>query len=304
MKNLYKNYVPIDYMKAEIKMTNLKRILTNNNLNFAEAVNTETGEILQRFAKDGSLKQPCRVAKYENLIFSYYPKSKRMWLSGSLHTFKNNGAHNYDDFHYIDLMTVIDRMKLLFGILPENLHITQIEWGVNIIPPTQAPSDVIIEHCLFHRRRRVEYILDGSNQKYLQFRHDKNYLIKVYNKRLQFQLKNELLRLEHKQLDYAKYCKKWGIGQTLKDLIDSDFIGFRETLLNDWDTIVFYDPFLDSKHCRYRDVLYWVYLTKLKSSSNQIYKNKKRLDLLGRTVGGNIKVTVRDLIEQKINNLS
>ena len=57
-----------------------------------------------------------------------------------------------------------------------------------------------------------------------------------------------MLRFERKQLDYLKYSKQKGIGQTLSDLINSDFIGMKETLLFNLNEILFFSPLIKDEN--------------------------------------------------------
>jgi hypothetical protein len=84
-----------------------------------------------RIDKNGR-RATCRKAIYLNFVFQYYPDSRYMVLSGSLHTFYNDAKNNANDFDVGAFYEVLKRMFDLFGLSPQHLTITQLEWGVNL----------------------------------------------------------------------------------------------------------------------------------------------------------------------------
>ena len=300
----YGNYVPIDYIKAEIINADIQALLSNKHLSFVEPFNVDTGELPQRYTNPGVTKKPSRIATYNNIVFRYYTESKRMFISGSLHTLYNNGEHNYNNFDSTCFNKVLKLLDDMFEIRPYQVNITQIEWAVNI-SPTISPN-IIINHCLFHKWKRFEVKYDSKEGKYHQAERKRYYILKIYNKGLQFGLSDEVLRFERKQLDYLKYCKQQNIGQTLQDLIDSDFKGMKETLLKNWNEILFFDPLISNKKnsiMRYRDPIFWEGLRSDKSSTT-VTNHFNKLKALNQSIGGNIQALTYELIEQKINDMN
>jgi len=299
----YKNYVPIDLMKAEIINFNNQQILNSELLNFAQLVNTDTSEIIVSYRKNGKQKKECRKSTYKNLVFEYYTESNRLTIKGSLHVFYNNGNHNYNDFDSNAFADVLKQLETLFGILPKHLHITQLEWGVNISPTIE--TNLIIDHCLFYKWKPFEAPYDYNEGKYYQVEYKKRYRIKLYNKALHYKIDRNILRVERKQIAYWFYCKQHGIGQTLQDLIDSDFKGLKETLLSAWNDILFFDPFINERHeqiIKMRDPKFW---------TNTIFNNRQtrknyfdRLRKFNNEHGQNIHGQIFYLIEQKINSMN
>jgi hypothetical protein len=295
-----KNYVPIDYIKTELIEFNCINLVQESSLNFGELINSDTGEFVKRFSSNGIEKKPCRTASHKNLIFRFYPDTGRLFMSGSLHTYWNNGEHNANLFDIGAFNEVLNELNSLFGIKPHHLKITQIEWGVNISPPIK--SNAIIDACLFQKWVRFEVKYDNSEGKYHQAEHKKYYIIKIYNKGLQFGLGKEMLRFERKQLDYLKYTKQKGIGQTLADLINSDFIGMKETLLFNLNEVLFFSPLIkdeNDKMMRYRDPLFWVDL-RHEVSSTMVHKHIKKLRCLNSSKGGDIQGQLSELINEAI----
>lgn len=302
-KQRYKNYVPIDYLKAVIINFDIQKLVNSELLNFTTNVNPQTGEILKRISKNGFVKSELLSAKYKNLVFEYYPKSERLTISGSLHVFYNDGKHNYNDFNITALFCVLNDFYNSFGLLPHNLHLLQLEWGVNVTPP--IPSNDIINHCLLHGRNPFEAKYYSVEGRYNQVEYANRYLIKLYNKGLHYKLNSEILRFERKQIRYWFYCRQQGIGQTLQDLIQSDFIGLRATLLKDWDNVLMFDPLMnpDKKILfKYRDIRFWD-----QSNFKDRFQRKYHVDRLrdaNKKHGANIHGQITKLIKQKLNDLT
>jgi len=291
----YKNYVPLDYIRAElIDFDNSELLRGCEVLDFREPVNRDTSTI------EDNQK---RTAKYKNLIFQYHPLTDRMFLSGSLHIFWNDGEHNYNDFILSGFLEVLSDLYRCLGITPQNIHLTQVEWGLNITPPID--TNTIIEHCLFHIWKPFEIKIDNAEGKYSQVEHKNYYLLKCYNKGLHYSLNKNLLRFERKQLNWYKYCRKFSIGQTLFDLMQSDFIGLSDTLLTNWKEMLFFDPCIDSedfKILKFRDPKHWKQI--LSKSRPTIKKYVDRLRKNNVEFGSNIQGKVLELLDQKIIELN
>lgn len=296
------NYVPFDYIKAELINFDVNLLLNNENLKFASLIDESTGEIIKQFTRDGKEKQPKRIAVHKGLVFQYYLNSQKVFISGSLHAYSNHGDHNHNDFSLSAFLEVLKELETDFNILPNHVNITQLEWGVNINPPI-CPNQ-IINHSLFHKWQRFENRIDNKTGKYHQSVHT-DYILKLYNKGLQFGTVNEILRFERKQLNYLKFSKSIGIGQTLQDLIDSDFKSLKSTLLTNWNEILFFDPLMhtESKNVfKYRDVLTWEYYsTKSRKTRNKHFNKLREYNI---QFGGDIQSKVSQIITDKLIELN
>ena len=297
----YSNYVPIDFIKGEIINYDTDIIL--NKLNFVENINRDTGEIETPTDKNGIERKEKRTAKYKNLIFSYYVESKRLIILGSLHTLWNDGKHNYNDFHLNAFNDVLNHLKSEFSIDAYQIKLLQLEWGYNIKPPME--TNKIITGCMFHKWKPFDSKISSNKGKYYQAEHTKNYLIKIYNKGQQFKLKDEVLRIERKQLNYLAYALKNEIGQTLGDLINSDFKGLHDTLVKNWNEILFFDPIISDKErvIAYRDPLKWVSISTNQSRTTRS-KKVKQVKQANQEKGGNIQNLLIDLMNHKQKEVS
>jgi hypothetical protein len=298
----YKIYVPLDYIKAkliDVDLDHLKRVL-----NFSEPVNTSTGEIVLKRYPDGTYKKPKKYAQWFNLVFEIQYSNKNqceeVTVMGSLHKFSNKGLHNYNDFTIESFTRVLRAFRLYLGVTPSNFFIYRLEWGVNIQPPISTNS--ILEHCLLFHWKKFR----SPFTNYLEGGDENNYLLKLYNKGYQFNLDGELMRIERKQLDWYSFCKVNKIGRTLQNLINSDFKGMREALINNWEEVLFYDPELIKKNRRtmkFRDVFYWMELSAKRSRTTRL-NHWNKLRELNRLEGADIQNQITELINLKIDELN
>ena len=84
MINQSMRYIPIDFIKA--KIINLPPEHFENNPLFKEPKSIFKGEHLSK-----------TIYKHKNLSIKIFENNKRIEFSGSLHTFYNDGEHNYND---------------------------------------------------------------------------------------------------------------------------------------------------------------------------------------------------------------
>ena len=298
MRNSEFWYIPIDYLKGEIIGMDINLILENKSLVFTERINTDTGEIIV-INKNGKNIKHKKTAEFKGLKFQYYPHSQRIYLSGSIHKYMNNGEHNYDDFHYSKFKHTLMELEEEFGIKPKNIKVNQIEWGINITPHLKI--DRILKSCLIHKGKRFEKVNVGYNSNYYQSEHT-NYILKMYDKSIQYRNNKPILRIERKQRRYAQFCKRKSIGNTLQDLMNSQFKGFRDAFFYDLNQIIFFDPDLnESTH--YRDPQYWEQLKENTSRAN-VLKHRSKLKELNKKKGGNHFDKIIELITQKIDALN
>ena len=296
----YKNYVPLDYIGAQIIDFNRQHILNHQDLNFTMNYITKDAVEFDPVNSAGKKIAKKETATFKNLVFINYVESGRLLLFGSLHTFYNNGLHNHNDFDSNGFAHVLKELETIFGILPHHLKIYCLEWGVNIKPPIE--TETILNHCIEHKRKKIVPQIKHDSANFCTAEHDE-YVLKLYDKALQNGIKN-ILRIEHRQTDYNKYCKKHGIGRTLQDLINSDFKGMEETLLNDWQNVVYFDSQIDrnSREFKYGSHLFWDNLKK--RSGNTYNKHRNKLKLINESKGANIQNRISELIKNKLNELN
>ena len=72
-------------------------------------------------------------AKYQGLRVSLYADSAH--VSGSIHKYYNDGAHNSDDFHLSAFIQALNDLALTFDFNPDAVPFNTFEFGVNISMP-------------------------------------------------------------------------------------------------------------------------------------------------------------------------
>ena len=276
------DYIPIDFIKCKVIGLGLDHFKQNMNLTEYES------------KKDNKSKYLFYEKK--NIKIKYFVDGGLITLSGSLHKYFNDGLHNYNQFTYKDYLEALKRLKNDFAVLPENLYIYTLEYGVNIKPPIK--TKLILDNILMHRHIETEIKINNIRGYYNQFKHNK-YIIKVYDKAKQNKLKEDLLRFEIKETNWSEYRLKYGI-KTLADFNKSDKKIFVDKLLKKWEELIFYDPTiqgLDRWH-KYSNVTFW-----RDGSKKQKSKHLKRLNHLIKTQSQNIKGQISNLILENIEGV-
>lgn len=175
-----------DWLKMDISdRATAEALFKNPLLNFTTLINESTGELINS-------KQ---TAEYENLKFIIYP-SFRVEITGSLHKYFNGSIHNYNDFSYQDVSKTIMDIEEKFGLDPQKVVIRNIEFGVNIntsINPTTIIKKIVsYKGKPFNRMNTFKRPGFGIDISLTQYR------IKIYNKSLQYQQPDNILRVEKK----------------------------------------------------------------------------------------------------------
>ncbi len=239
VKNLHKDTQLIDFIKIIIKELHPSILEANPLLDFFDTINLTTGELKTK-NRNGNKVTPSKNASYKGLEFKIYDTGTIM-LSGSLHKYWNNGAHNYNDFNIKAILWVLGDLKIKFGIEPEQCILKCLEIGINIIPPIH--TNEIIDNCFLHKTKSFEHKHNSDEGNYKQWEHSQ-YIIKLYNKALHyirkgFEIDIEIMRFEIKYTKMQKLNER-GIF-TIRDLINYGPQNFKSDLLNEWQSILFYD---------------------------------------------------------------
>lgn len=286
------NHIPIDYLKAQIIDFDNSLITDNELLDFRAMHNAFTGEELKFEGR-----QPRYTSEYKNFVFKYFPESDKMFISGSLHKRWNEGIHNYNDFTFQGFNESLNDLKNDFSLSPENIRLTQLEFGINLNPLIEIDS--IVDYCLVHKRKVLEPKICNEWGNYKDATHS-NYIIKAYDKGLQYGV-DRTLRFEIKQTNWSEY-RKMGI-TTLQDFINSDKSIFIDRLLSEWTSIIYSNPDIINhpKWSQYSNYIYW---KELNNKSRKTYKTHlDRLRRLNKTYELDIQDYISNLILSKINDL-
>ena len=204
----------------------IEELLNNRYVSFPIHVNEKDGEILDY----------TRFAEYKDLTFSI--KNNNVKLNGSLHKYHNNGIHNYNDFHFSELIDVINDISTKFSIPIERTYLNNIEFGVNIeIPFT---TDELFKSIICYKETPFQkFNIIGA--KGIECERPK-FIIKLYDKGFQNDLTSNLLRFEIKVIKMQFLKQKNVKIQTLHDLLNINELNKLKTILADvWNDILFYD---------------------------------------------------------------
>jgi hypothetical protein len=294
----------IDFIKIIIKELHPSILEANPLLDFYEHFNLSTGEI-KTTNRHGNKITPYKNALYNSLEFRIYDTGL-VTLSGSLHKYWNNGAHNYNDFNLDAIKGVLKDLNTKFGILPENCILKCLEIGINIIP--SIPTNHILDYCFLHKTKPFEYQKNSDEGKYKQVQHSQ-YIIKIYNKALHYKrtftdIKTEIMRFEIKYTKMQK-LNEHGI-YNLNDLLNYGLHNFKNELLNEFNNILFYDTSIRSKSkslTNYKNPLYWIEL--LANNKNELFKHhRKNLKNLTSQTSDKIQFQITEMMSKKIDFLN
>lgn len=281
MHNTNIKYVPIDFIKTQVIGIDTKDLLKQ--LEGIEPKSIYKGELLTK-----------TIYKHKNLSIKFFENNNRIELSGSLHTYFNEGLHNHNDFSLTNFRTALNLLYHNLKIKPENLYIIHLEWGYNIEPPykTNNVIDNIIQHKCVNKTLGIDSNQEG---KYSEFKHA-HYRFKIYNKAKHFKLNKELIRFEIKQTNWSKFRAKNIF--TLKDFINSDATIFLNELLEQINNLVIYDLDINNQNYKYQTPKYWNELRQ-KYSYKTVKYHKDKLNKLSITEGLNTKQLLINSIIKK-----
>lgn len=272
------SYIPVDFVKCVVIG---KKAEDFYSLNIGEP---------HRILEGDEIKE--EKLKHHNMILQIYP-SGRIQFSGSLHKFINDGEHNYNRFTEVDFYRSIEKMNRVFKLQPKDLIIEQLEYGVNIAPPID--TDIILHGLMMHKGKEFEQVIKKSSGHYHQCVHD-DYILKIYNKALQYDLKRDVLRIEKKQKRWSKYNPDL---KTLEDFIAVDKKCFFEDLTRLWDEVLFVDvQSISGVWSKYQSIHFW---REIKPKSRTTLKrHRDRLKALNQLGGVNTQLEVQKAIKDEI----
>lgn len=259
--------------------------------------------------------------KKEGQLFNLNLKvtnTNNAYIENSLHTFFNrvikDENHNYDDFHFCDLVCSIN---ILEDILKTNLHnfsLQNLEIGFNI-DIGSCPTKFLEENLLMYRLK--DPCVNQKNdmtlkQKIFVYQ---NYKFKIYDKSLESKikiLKPNILRIEVKYLT-SKEFNKFGIFNIcdLKDLnkiklLFDDFIDKFEklTIIDSYKGNLSTCRIDRGNLIKYTNPNYWND-TRVNSSKGTFYNRMKRFNMILESNNLlTIKNRLRELIIEKYNYLA
>ena len=220
-------------------------------------------------------------------------------LEGSLHKYRSiikgiatsaqidkHQGFNGDLFTLQDITDTITHLCGVLDISPHICTLQNIEIGVNNVV-TFAPFD-FLKGVLYHRNDYSPTIKHGGN--YIQFEHNE-YYIKLYNKGRQYELPNEVIRVEIKVMKMRKLIEAGINISTLADINESTLKQAFDLLYNEFNEVIYYDYSLKTDG-----------LTEAKQRKVLEYQNKTFWEELDRQQKKNSRKQLSTLIEKHSDN--
>ncbi|MES2762752.1 MAG: hypothetical protein V4677_11115 [Bacteroidota bacterium] len=287
-----------DFVKTKLLGINPKRLLLNSHLEFIQKVNTSTGELDNK-----------QTAITNNMVFKIVNGCYTN-LNGSLHKYKNQGLHNYNDFTISDLIEVLKDLSIKFDLNPYQTDIQNLEFGVNVELPYKVKG--FLKSIVTYKGKEYNKETFNNRGYLLRFEFD-HYDLKIYDKSLQYKLDKNIVRFEIKvkKMEYFN-SKSRSIGiYTYVDLFKNDvIIKLKKLLIDAFNDLVFYDfsikintitKKLDKELLSIgQNPKYW---SEFKTPhTKQYYRDLKRYRALVLKYGnGNIQNHVLELITEKLD---
>ena len=206
----------IDYVKITINNNGLpERLRQNQHLNFERNRNRYTAR------------------KYRDLTFTVHD-SGRVEVTGSLHKFWNDGAHNWNDFTRVDLWDTIHDFCRWLEVAPNECELHNVEFGVNLSTPFSPPE--LLRDLIAYKSYSFGRVSVRNGGTYYQA---KNFdcFVKCYDKGAQYGRPDHLLRFEVK-VKSMRYLSGADV-RTLEDLMKADKLATLGAMLSEaWELVL------------------------------------------------------------------
>jgi hypothetical protein len=287
----------IDFVKLKILNPDIDGIRKFPFLDWDQLANETSGDIKEYKAKFKGLTVDIKYNQY-------------LYISGSLHKYWNftqSGTNqNYNDFTFSSLTWTIGDICTRFNLNPANCKIENIEFGVNVNPT--IPTNDILMSVINHKGK--PFIQEYEEKKYLRECKHGRYILKFYNKGLQYRRQDNILRFENKTIR-MEHLKGTGI-KTLADLLDRDKISPLGMILRcDLGDLLFYDYTIQETELtpsesrllsKGQASTYWLNLRQ--TNPENYYKKRNRFrDLVSKHGKQNLQETISNLIMIKWDEL-
>lgn len=219
--------MPMDFAKGNSRELDIPHLLREERLNFKSFYSHQTAELY-----------PTKVAKYKGSEFTVFDQFFRM--KGSLHKFKNNGKHNFDDFKYSEMVEVIGEIEDLLSTSSKKIRLENIEFGVNILP--QFETSQILQNLICFGTTEFGNVALKSG--YCKKAILNDFQLKAYDKAEPHDLPYEVFRWEY-HVNKMRQIRDTGI-HTLGDLKNKDkLIMLQPILIEAWSKALLFDWTID-----------------------------------------------------------
>ncbi|MCF6185707.1 MAG: FecR domain-containing protein, partial [Bacteroidales bacterium] len=220
--------------------------------------------------KTGETNENKKIAKYQNITFEII-NNNYVNINGSLHKYSNKGIHNYDDFDLEKLFNTIKDLYYKFNINPCLTPINNIEFAVNINTSFNPKS--FIQHNIINYKGKQASINTFKGKGYLKEFITNRYIVKVYDKGLQFKQSKNIFRFEVKVLK-MEHLKNIGI-KNLADILKPRVLNDLGSLLVEtfnnlliFDNTVNFDELTNKEQKIYQNGINPMFWENLKPNAN------------------------------------
>jgi len=220
----------------------------------------------------------------------------------------SDDAHNYNDFGYSAICKMLLHINSKVADV-ENANLTQFEFGFNIKTPIEA-EQIISNNLLMHKMSGPNHTrLFNGRGKLKQFDHH-NYVLKIYDKGKQYNLRENILRFEVRFLK-AREFQKFDIYK-LEDLKDKYKLRqLFKYLLKRYDELIIIDQIDESliepldltEFIRYNNSHYWENTIKENSATTKMRHLIKYNELQNKYSLLRTKTLLKQLIIEKYSQL-
>jgi hypothetical protein len=222
----------IDGFKILNLPVSINELLKNNLLDFPLSNLTEQGEITNKN----------QSSNYQGLIFTINKTHNSRKLRGSFHKYFNDGIHNYNDFTFENIVTTVIDLCKKININPYRAVLNNLEFGVNVIVPFDI-KDFLKSIISYNGTPFQLFNIEGA----MGIECLKNdFIIKFYNKSLQYDQHENILRFEIKVKSMKFFKDKKIKLHTLSDLLTIDIYPQLASILKSYfNDIHIYDNSID-----------------------------------------------------------
>lgn len=284
----------LDFVKIRLEGCDTSRLKNLSVLAFTGEYNERTGEVGHKVQAE---YHHCKIMVY-NTGTTVFAGSLHKMFNSLTDPESNNlfpKGFNGNQFLLPKIDHVLEHLENLFQVPRTKMFLTQVEYGLNLV--TSFDPQLYLDGQFLYGSRPFDTKHGGY---YRQVEHTE-FILKTYNKGLQYDLESKVLRIEVKVRKMRHQDKLIGI-KTVADITPMRLERIFDLLSTAVQKTVYLEPDLptgkmsrvdENRYNRYSNPQYWMRLT-----AGKRYKPKKHVEELNKSFGHRIKEKVQDLIEK------
>lgn len=272
----------VDFIKVNIRNCNVPFFETHPKLEFIGSYICKTGEAIPR-----------KKAKYKGLDFILFDTGL-LRIQGSIHKYYNDGAHNYNDFSLLNIQRVLNELAEIFNFRLNTAVLSNFEVGLNIT--LEFMPEVILNNLVDHKNTAFRDVSRIGG--YIKQAEHSQYIVKIYDKGIQYNLPYSCLRFE------LKFTRMQRLNElsiySLADLMQpKTYQALRGLLLLEWQNCFLFEFPIENKTplskrlFQWKDLDYW---------SNLIKQERYRQRILFKRYIENSTSNIHSIIDEKLDN--